>query len=641
MPQRPRSHELEDISIDRFLVLRPPRWAARRKSADYGVDLEFEIFGPDGDATGLLFYVQMRATDSADRGRSLSLTVEQLGYFEQLPVPTVVVRYSASDDAFYWQWHFNIAGAISPAPGQKSFTYNFQETERWDANSATSIERTLAYRKAVSSYPPMAAIGFRLDLSDLSSPQRYTVESGIDDALEASHNCFRIAELDANIVTLDITATKHGLKVGMDCITSVLVHVENHSREETAASVLYCAATLLAQQGLTYQSQRAARAALALGRPYRSRKLAVSTAICLLGELEKAVDLALLNDIHSTHDEHYATFIAALLTTSERGDESSAELRFFEAALLAGANVSDETCASVHYSIGNFFRRTQPARAVRHYNQARKMRPAYSETAYFLRELGACLFGTKHYRAAAMCYERAMVGGGDPIDHLHLGDTLFFSGDLTRAKAEFEFASREDALMLSSEAMLKILLCNWLADFVGSPTLPVRTVEAHEALVKDMPGDLELWQNILRDVDATNEIAHFNLAVAHSKSGNYNDALGGFLLCAFKQPGDLESWANAVICCQNSAGDATTMFAVLATAISLAGRQSYDHLRDRLIEQGAAAELLDLLDEAARTLFSIRDGDDHKFTIRALGDTYFDIAVPDPNGIQGGQDERN
>lgn len=627
MPQRPRSHELEDLSIDRFLVLRPLAWAARRKSADYGVDLEFEIFGPDNHATGLLFFAQLRATDRTERARSLSLTIEQLRYFEQLPVPTIIVRYAASEDAFYWQWHFNIIGAMKLAEGQKSFTYVFTESERWNDGAPAAIERTLALRKLISSYPPTASVALRIDTTVLASAQRYIVESGISDALEASRTALRLADADPVELVLDVVATPDGLRVALDCIASVLVRVESHDRGETAASMLYCATSLLSRQGLGYQAQRLARAALTLGRPYHARMVAADAAICLLGELDKAVDLALLNGIHAVHDEHYAIFVSALLTASERGDEYSAELRFFKAALAAAAEVSAATSASVHYSIGNFFHRTQPARAVSHYNRARKLRSAYGDSDYFLRELGACLFGTRHYRAAAACYARAMAGGSSALDQLHLGDTYFFSGDLVRAKAAFETAAQDESLLLSSEAKLKLLLCTWLGDRVGSLVVPVRATEASALLRADAAGSIELWERLICEVDATNEIAHFNLAVANSRAGNFNDALGGFLLCAFKQSGDLESWANAVICCQNSEGDAPTLLAVLATSISLAGRQSYDHLRDRLIEQGAKESLLELLDDAARTLAAMREGENGGLVVRALGDAHYDVTV--------------
>ena len=63
-PKRPRSHVLETESRQSFESAIPSEWVYRRKEDDYGIDGEVELFDDSGKTTGLLFYVQLKATDS-------------------------------------------------------------------------------------------------------------------------------------------------------------------------------------------------------------------------------------------------------------------------------------------------------------------------------------------------------------------------------------------------------------------------------------------------------------------------------------------------------------------------------------------------------------------------------------------------
>ena len=92
MPKRTRSHELEDESIDCFKAGIPKKWVCREKGRDYGVDIEVEIFDDNGDATGLMFYVQLKATDDATLERKAVLQVDRLNYLAAFEMPSILVR---------------------------------------------------------------------------------------------------------------------------------------------------------------------------------------------------------------------------------------------------------------------------------------------------------------------------------------------------------------------------------------------------------------------------------------------------------------------------------------------------------------------------------------------------------------------
>src|SRR5713226_682048 len=83
MPQRPRSHELEDESRRQFQMVLPSSWVFRPADPDYGIYGQVEIFSGDGQATGLIFLVQLKGTDNPGQVEDILVRslVERLGVF--------------------------------------------------------------------------------------------------------------------------------------------------------------------------------------------------------------------------------------------------------------------------------------------------------------------------------------------------------------------------------------------------------------------------------------------------------------------------------------------------------------------------------------------------------------------------------
>ena len=97
MPRRPRSHQLEEESRTNFRQSIPSSWVIQNADPDYGIDEQIEVFDKDGFASGLLFLVQLKGTDSQDAKQALSvpLPVETLKYYRRLDLPVMIVSYHA------------------------------------------------------------------------------------------------------------------------------------------------------------------------------------------------------------------------------------------------------------------------------------------------------------------------------------------------------------------------------------------------------------------------------------------------------------------------------------------------------------------------------------------------------------------
>lgn len=157
----------------------PPGWVYRGKAPDYGIDAEVEIFDLDGTSTGISFNVQLRATDCAERADRVRLEIDELDYYQSLDLPTLVVRYSSTDESFRWQWASNIASRVSIAEDQQTVTYRFGANERWSVATPDAIRRTLEVRRSLATYPVGKAVPLRVDLSRIPAAERYALDRGI------------------------------------------------------------------------------------------------------------------------------------------------------------------------------------------------------------------------------------------------------------------------------------------------------------------------------------------------------------------------------------------------------------------------------------------------------------------------------
>jgi tetratricopeptide (TPR) repeat protein len=632
VPTRPRSHQLEDLSIKRFSALLPHAWVIRRKDHDYGTDLEIEIFEDSGESTGLMFLVQLRATDDEKKSRSLVLSVDQVGYFRSLDLPTAIVRFCSVGETFFWQWHFNVTALADISEGQNSFTYKFDEDEAWSDETTASIRRTLDFRRLVEVYPPNRPISLVIGNVQLDRKRRFEIESCLAEIMRDIPDAFALSRPDYALLEFRLDVDENKIMIGADCCASMSADIDSFARKNIASNVLYCTVALLDHLRLINQARRVSMALLKLGYKHYSKFLAFQACHALSADLDKSVDLAVLNELHTEHDEYYPLFMTLMLRSPQDEEvRERATMKFFEVALVSASAVHPHTEAAVHYSIGNFHRAgMRHLEALRYFNRARRLRPAYLEADYFLRELGACLFGSNRYRLASALYQAALPISSSHRDHLHLGDALLFSGALREAEKQFTKAAESDDEFLKAEALLKLVVVEGMLRFFQTETAPSQRSEATSLMIAHDTPDFDLWHSIATKIDAFHELALFNLGVSYSKTDQFENALCNFLLCAFKMSGDDSVWANAMICAHRLQ-QPSLLVSILSTSISLNGRRSYERLRDLLIEQSAEESLIDALDEVFRNLVSqVEQAQSNDLTLRALRGNEFDIVLQVP-----------
>ena len=627
MPTRSRSHILEEQSIRRFVDTLPAAWVYRSKSPDYGIDGEVEIYNGDGSATGLTFNVQLRGTDNAARSDTVRLKVDQLNYFLSFDVPTVVARYNSSSASFFWQWAPNIASRVNVRELQKSFIYRFNEGERWTDETPLEIRKTLEVRRQLSTYPPGMAVSLRIDLSAMPAADRYTLDRAIALAIADSHGAIIRANDTSEEVEAFVRLRPESLVIGIDTLTSVTVTMYDHGLEDYLASILYALVRLFRGQRLVRQSEALAMLLAKRSLRHHDSDLAFNACLALARDLPALVRLAVVNDLHKQNGIHYSALTLTIAQApQDEGSRRMAMEAFFDASIDSARGVDPVSEAAAHYSIGNFYRaRKHLLLAVYHYNRARKLRPAYLDTGYFLEELGGALFLAGHYKSSVRAYCGATLRiPDDPDLAFLLADALLLAGFVTAARSCFEEASVMCKLpRMNLESQLKIIICDYLIGTANAPIVPRRRAEANLALSPDGRDSAAHLEHISRAVDAMNPVARFNIGVTRAAEGNSNEALFHFLLCAITQPGDVEAWANAVICAL-PLDDEILLLRILSVAIHCMGTEAYDQLRRQLIAQSVSLDMLNALDELVmRFLEEYELPANDGFTLRMLdGDGY-------------------
>ena len=107
MPLRPRQHEIDTEAVDFIRGKLPSRWTREEIKNDYGNDLFVEVF-ENGEATALEFRIQskgheifvIRHKDQVIQ----SLEISKLNYYDQLPLPVLLIAYSCQTKQARYLW---------------------------------------------------------------------------------------------------------------------------------------------------------------------------------------------------------------------------------------------------------------------------------------------------------------------------------------------------------------------------------------------------------------------------------------------------------------------------------------------------------------------------------------------------------
>ncbi len=570
MPKRTRAQRVEEESRDAFKAALDERFLFRDDVPDYGIDGTVEEFDEDDKATGLRYYLQLKATDGEGTGEELkrSIPIEHANLYSSLPLPLLMVRYvAAKDDLYVRWWHSPLPGKHPPKANAASMTFHWALEDRFgEGDSERLAKEARSFLELRSVSPPLP---FFLEL-EIEEPPFGLTSAEIELAVKAEatkrpdvvelrkdkangrllvRGLYLAVEMPGMIASSydlggDYDPGSNGEQIAIDLMTLVGAAFARWGQAELAARMT---TTFFARSTLVEQPEAAM---LLAGAMTTARRISEALAVA------EEIDASGLSGEHNTSMFFTLAFRrhSSSLSPTEIDEYRAAMQRRIERREAVGEQVEASREA---LSLANHHRTQQdPGPSIELYERAAELDPEYRERAHFWHELAGVLFFSGRFDESAEAYGKAIDLGGGDLAPLLRADALMFAGHYSQAREAFrEFLEDIESFESGSEYYLKTGLLDFLIDWRGLHDQE-RNPQAAIKLVADVvpddgaaAGEEEIadkcWDALAED--GLNGLAWWNLASAVEKLGEREQAGLMFLNAALCQPWDAEAWAFAFI----------------------------------------------------------------------------------------------
>jgi len=562
MTKRIRQHQLEDISRSKFSLVLPENWVVRDKDKDYGIDAEVEIFDKAGKATGLVFWVQLKATETKteSKAKKVDLKIDSIKYYQNLEIPVLIARYSVATDTFYCKWAHDI-DLFFAKEGAKTFRILFGDNDTWDEKSNEGLEELLEKIRHVRS-------------GRIKFPIQTSFEVVVDEVIGISRGAllasFRAAiceysdlidlRSEPKEVLLTAKLSSDGFTINLPAINGCGFHsIEDRERdgfvERLVTDMLLGCAISLAHLG---QAEMAAQ--IALDKRVKQKLLENSDLLIHLLPylLKTSYYCDIVNSIGEIIDQYtdntidILTLNSAVLNHRHEEDKAQCLEKFQKKCISKYQSLGqDRTLGIAHYNLGNHYRSRKLYRlAAFQYLNARKYEVRYLDESYYWSELGGVFFELGKYSCSANIYKTALAKGASSNVAALAADALMFAGKYQSALdmfSEYLDNNHDDC----DEWHLKRVMLSDLIEGAGvkeqvrNKQLALESIDISKV---DEEGFRELLEAAL-DLDLLCGLAWFNLGVDSSKKRKPDEAAFNFIMCGLTQTGDIEAWTNAVLSC--------------------------------------------------------------------------------------------
>jgi tetratricopeptide (TPR) repeat protein len=445
---RARSHQLETESRTAFAQVVPSSWVVREVVPDYGVDAQVEIFEEDGAPTGLVFAVQLKATDSDEQIPPVRLSHEKVAYYRSLPDPLLIVRYMSRSATLYTRWLHSFDPYYETTT-DAGIVLRFSLEEAWTTGTPSAIRREVeAFRFFRSPALPLP-IALHVVTEEPTVHGRTAAEWLV--ALRA------IAEPAADVIDLrgdpptalgaSLILRANAVVVSLGGTTSATFHVEDELAPEALEALpfdsLVTAALALNQAGHIDLASRLLRAFAPASRSILLPQVGflAASVFAAARRVREALDVAeavALREEPEADAAATAVALAALNAAPHMTPDERTGYDDFHRKRIARAEVGRVNLGSAHYNYANHLRTSgRPRLAIRQYRLAAKFDPGYRERPYFWRELGSSLYLEGRYADAAAALGKAVALDDYPRTRALHGDALMFAGQFRAAEEVF------------------------------------------------------------------------------------------------------------------------------------------------------------------------------------------------------------
>lgn len=556
MPNRPKQHELEDLSRAKFQILLPRNWVFRNKDKDYGIDGEVELFDKEGNADGILFYVQLKATSSNNTNQILNvdLKIDTLRYFNKLEIPVLLLRYSEIQDIFYFKW-VNAVDLTFAKENSKTCRIKLENNSILNDDSFNLLEKDLKNLKQIKSgfleFPISYSIILKedkvrgFDKSIFKLTLRNDLNSYSDYLKYNDENALIFLKIEKGI-----------LEIKMGIAKGVYFHsINSRSAENLFNSIVKDILVGVAMNlNLAGYKDNASRIIF----ENKLDKYLLEKDELLIHFLPYLLDSSYFNKAVKLFDKAFISgnnillipaFTTILLNSSKNNNKRTKIIeRFFKSQLKKAESLGIVSLiGSSYYNLGNFYsNKNNYYKAITCYNNARKFDINYLNRPYFFREIGGICHNICKYNFSVNFYLQAIALGADGHIQGYLADSLMFSGRYYDAKIAFE------KYFVEVKSFKVLFLVRYLLLDMMILTIKIKSQKrvisenSGEFQTKIIAESKDSLESILKE-DMLNCLAWFNLGYIAKESKKFEEAMYCYAICAALNPSDIEACILAFI----------------------------------------------------------------------------------------------
>ena len=633
MPKRVNQHEIEDISRAKFQLALPRKWVFRDKSKDYGIDGEVELFDNNKTPQGLVFWVQLKATESKEKSIILNVdfSIETLRYYKTLDIPVLLVRYSDYDDSIYVKWIHNV-DLFFAKEDAKTFRIKLTEKDKWIDSTNDQVENYLKKIRKLKS----GSFGFPIPLKVLIKETKINnISKGIlltrvKKNLQEYSDFVTFSNDDDSFIT--VTLTNKELKINISELSGCSFHSIDLRKEEDFSNGITKDILLGIAVGLIQLRQIEYAGRMIFENNLQSKLIEKPELLefCLIPLFNSTFfenTLNLVGEVLDNEDSielNVMTQINLLLASNSKNKKKNKAIENFLKTKLekAETNKDEQQIGISHYNIGNHLSgRGEFSKSIHHYNLARKFAPIYLEQHYYYGEIASMLFRSEKYKMASKLYSKSLELRKDNHTLALYADSLMFEGNYKKAHIYFEkYINNSESPI--DEFVLKSIC---LESIINEYNIERQNRNEQEANKYADINQIDKKKSSIKQIekalmfDMLSGLAWFNLGISNSENNDFTQAAFCFTMAALVQNGDVEAWKNATLCAFNSDEFIKILPLIIRTAYFFKGEEYLEELYLHLESQNQS-ESISHIAEAIEKILPKRENNKTMPTVRLLNE---------------------
>ncbi len=560
MPKRPKQHQVEDLSVVAFRKILPREWVYRDKDKDYGIDGEVEIFDENDTATGIIFYVQLKATDSESETsqKRVKLRNEAINYYKALELPVLIVRYISESEEIYFRWAHTI-DRYKQKENAKTYSFAMSEENLWDEDTAKSLYEFLlklrVFKNKSNIFPIRLFLNFTFN--EFCGYKTHSLKSKFRTELSSKSQYFSIVNSPKDCdFQVNVSDSEISIFV-LEGVTGAYLHsinkIEYSNIDELIGDIFITTSLALWSFNKELNAYEVLNIFGQHSQSLKNHAVAIHfIQLCFsLGKINKAYEL--WNNMPSDEKDEVLNAKFQMLSLMALKALNTEDLKLHEEYLKQQISLNQDH-ETAYYNYANFLHNQRRLReAFSNYIKAFQFEAKYHNASHIHQEVAGTLFDLKRYKLAVMYYEKAMKISDDPKVEVLYADSLMMYGEFALARKSFrnyfDNSTDIDGEWILKDTVLEYLISEY--SFKSQKRQPklAEQQEVFKKLGKEII-TIEDLRKVIK-IDALNSLAWFNLGWLYKESQDWENAMASYLFCALINRGDVEAWMNAFVCAWN------------------------------------------------------------------------------------------